>query len=62
MPDTQITIPEHLEESRSELEIYLNTVLAQEMYREQIDVVRQYLDFFDDLTTNLGIHCHLNSP
>ena len=38
-PDTMMTSPEHLEERRAALEIYLNTVLEQEMYREQIDVV-----------------------
>ena len=39
--DTMITSPEHLEERRAALEVYLNTVLEQEMYREQMDVVSQ---------------------
>ena len=54
-----MTSPKYLEERRAALEIYLSTVLAQEMYREQGDVVIQYFSFVDDLTTNLGNHCHL---
>ena len=36
-----MTSPEHLEERRAALEVYLNTVLEQEMFREQMDVVSQ---------------------
>ena len=48
-----MTSPEHLEERRAALEIYLNTVLAQEMYREQGDMVSKYLAFWDALTTHI---------
>ena len=48
-----MTSPEHLEERRAALEIYLNTVLAQEMYREQGDMVRQYLDFWEVFTAHI---------
>ena len=58
-----MTSPEHLEERRAALEIYLNTVLTQEMYREQGDMVRQYLDFWEVFTAHIVKiinHWHVN--
>ena len=38
-----MTSPDHLEERRAALEMYLNTVLEQEVYREHGDVVSRQL-------------------